>query len=262
VIPSHWTAAGIATLRLVEYAAGDGTAEQVYHYPPVRVQFEARQDGAAAVATPTWQAVLTEAQHTAEQAKAIAEQTRQAGAQCLRPEDYATRQRGGSVKVNGWFGIDNYSGDGVLKVIPASQEEIDQKTQFWRPIVPANLTYAVRSVGDGLYAPIGGKGVAVNENEISDTIVDTTPAGVLTVYTRPCVNTSFYLTKWNGAPCEYDLLFETGDLTYGPVTVAIPREHTTLWENGAPTFESHTKYRVTVTEYSYEHSVARWAKLT
>lgn len=61
-IPSHWTAAGIATLRLVEVTVQDGEETGVYHYPPVRVQFEARQDGVAAVATPTWQAVMTAAQ--------------------------------------------------------------------------------------------------------------------------------------------------------------------------------------------------------
>lgn len=150
-IPSHWTAAGIAALRLVEYATEQGEVRQVYHYPPVRLQFEARQDGTAVVATPVWQTVVTEAHLNASAAKEIAEQTQ---AQCLRPNDYASKALGGTVRVDAWFGIGNYSGDGVLKIIPATQAEIDARAQYWHPIVPANLLYAVRSVGDTCYAPL------------------------------------------------------------------------------------------------------------
>ena len=61
-IPSHWTAAGIATLRLTELTVQDGEETQVYHYPPVRLQFESCPAGEATEALSAWQAVMTAAQ--------------------------------------------------------------------------------------------------------------------------------------------------------------------------------------------------------
>ena len=70
-------------------------------------------------------------------------------------EDYATKDKGGTVRVNSYYGIANTSrGDGVIWIYAANNDEIDARAQFFKPIVPANLEYAVRSVGDGCYASI------------------------------------------------------------------------------------------------------------
>lgn len=56
----------------------------------------------------------------------------------------ATSSQLGVVKVDGDYGIDNSSG--VLKINPASDSEIDDRDDEYKPIVPCNLEYAVRSV--------------------------------------------------------------------------------------------------------------------
>ena len=42
--------------------------------------------------------------------------------------------------------------DGMLRFVPASESAIDSKSNPFAPIVPSNLDYAVKSVGDGYYA--------------------------------------------------------------------------------------------------------------
>lgn len=42
--------------------------------------------------------------------------------------------------------------NGMLRFVPASKAAIDGKSNPFAPIVPANLEYAVKSVGDGYYA--------------------------------------------------------------------------------------------------------------
>ena len=42
--------------------------------------------------------------------------------------------------------------NGMLRFVPASEAAIDGKSNPFAPIVPANLEYAVKSVGDGYYA--------------------------------------------------------------------------------------------------------------
>lgn len=63
-IPRKWTAAGTATLQLVEIEMGaDGTEKAVAHYPPVRLLFEARDEGTPmGEMLPTWQQVMTRAE--------------------------------------------------------------------------------------------------------------------------------------------------------------------------------------------------------
>ena len=46
----------------------------------------------------------------------------------------------------------NMRADGVIKVVGASKEVIDERFSDSCPIVPSNLDYAVKSVGDGYYA--------------------------------------------------------------------------------------------------------------
>ena len=70
-------------------------------------------------------------------------------------EDYATKDKGGTVRIDSYYGIANTGrGDGKLWLFCASNAEIDEKKHYFKPIVPANLEYAVRSVGDGCYASI------------------------------------------------------------------------------------------------------------
>ena len=60
-IPTAWTSAGVAYLRLVEIVMGeDGSESVVAHYPPVCLFFEDREDGAAlGEVHPTWQELMT-----------------------------------------------------------------------------------------------------------------------------------------------------------------------------------------------------------
>ena len=67
-IPRKWTAAGTATLQLVEIEMGaDGTEKAVAHYPPVRLLFEARDDSTPmGEMLPAWQQVMTRAENLTE----------------------------------------------------------------------------------------------------------------------------------------------------------------------------------------------------
>lgn len=68
-IPRKWTAAGTATLQLVEIEVGDDGAEKaVAHYPPVRLLFEARDEGTPmGEMLPAWQQVMTRAENLTEE---------------------------------------------------------------------------------------------------------------------------------------------------------------------------------------------------
>ena len=59
--------------------------------------------------------------------------------------DYATSNVGGVVKTNASYGIDINS-DGVIFVSKASNTQINERSNSNRPIVPANLDYAVSSI--------------------------------------------------------------------------------------------------------------------
>lgn len=77
-VPAAWTAAGTATLRVVEIAVTDGVEQMVYHYPPVGVTFDDREEGEALgeTATAAWQQTLTDAE-LAEQERRRAEESRE-----------------------------------------------------------------------------------------------------------------------------------------------------------------------------------------
>ena len=65
----------------------------------------------------------------------------------VKNTDYATNSKGGVVKVAPSLGITcGYVSLGTLNIMSATNEEIDAKKQLYKPIVPANLEYAVNSV--------------------------------------------------------------------------------------------------------------------
>lgn len=84
--------------------------------------------------------------------------------------DYATLTKAGVVKAgqNGVY-ID---GTGALYIGSATTNEIDKRLGNYKPIVPTNLDYAVKSVGDGYYtkfddyAENAGKGGVVKVNQV------------------------------------------------------------------------------------------------
>ena len=59
--------------------------------------------------------------------------------------DYASKIKHGVVSILNTYGID-ISPDGKLYIVKASDSEIKNKSASWKPIVPSNLDYAVRSV--------------------------------------------------------------------------------------------------------------------
>lgn len=63
----------------------------------------------------------------------------------VKDTDYAEGNKSGVVKVNYVYGL-RMSTDGTVRVNPATNQEIDAKTNTYKPIVPSNLNYAVGSV--------------------------------------------------------------------------------------------------------------------
>ena len=61
--------------------------------------------------------------------------------------------------VNGIYIDDN----GLLTFVPASNSAIDSRSNPYCPIVPANLEYAVKSIGDGYYAKAGEAGAVAGK---------------------------------------------------------------------------------------------------
>lgn len=59
--------------------------------------------------------------------------------------DYASKIKHGVVSILNTYGID-INPDGKLYIVKASDSEIKNKSASWKPIVPSNLDYAVRSV--------------------------------------------------------------------------------------------------------------------
>ena len=68
----------------------------------------------------------------------------------VKNDEYATKTTAGIVKASEGGGI-GVSSTGNLFTIPATNEDIDAKTNTFKPIVSSNLDYAVKSVGDGYY---------------------------------------------------------------------------------------------------------------
>lgn len=62
-IPAAWTAAGLAAVRLIQFAEQDGIETARRHFPPVALQFAYRDEGSGAVtAALRWQEYLTRAE--------------------------------------------------------------------------------------------------------------------------------------------------------------------------------------------------------
>lgn len=87
----------------------------------------------------------------------------------VKKTDIATPYEAGVVKVNATGGISINPDNNTIYISYAGNNEIDGKTSI-RPIVPANLEYAVKSVGDGYYAKkddyakIGNHGVVSTQH--------------------------------------------------------------------------------------------------
>ena len=69
----------------------------------------------------------------------------------VKKTDYARIGNHGVVSTQHGFGVMT-NANGILYTTMASNALIDEKLNEYNPIVPANLEYAVKSVGDGYYA--------------------------------------------------------------------------------------------------------------
>jgi hypothetical protein len=71
----------------------------------------------------------------------------------VKNTDYATPDVGGVVKIrNDTYGLQIGATNGIVFIKKATEKDIDEKAHEYKPIVPSNLEYAVKSVGDGYYA--------------------------------------------------------------------------------------------------------------
>ena len=74
-------------------------------------------------------------------------------AEYVKNTDYASSSQVGVVKVVDWAGT-AVNGSGQIYLVKATNSEIDTRVGDYKPIVPTNLEYAVKSVGDGYYATV------------------------------------------------------------------------------------------------------------
>lgn len=63
----------------------------------------------------------------------------------VKNTDYATSTKAGVLKASTTFGV-NVASNGFIAVICATNNDIDAKTNIYKPITPSNLVYAVNSV--------------------------------------------------------------------------------------------------------------------
>lgn len=70
--------------------------------------------------------------------------------QFVKNTDYVTSSTPGIVKIGSGLGVWT-NATNQLYVAKATNAEIDAKTHNYKPIVPSNLDYAVKSIGDGYY---------------------------------------------------------------------------------------------------------------
>jgi hypothetical protein len=84
LIPSAWTAAGVASLRLVEVEMVGDVEKHVLHYPPARLSFKARENNASMPKMlPRWQTTMLAAEAAGGRAEAAADEADQAAANAL-----------------------------------------------------------------------------------------------------------------------------------------------------------------------------------
>lgn len=73
-IPSPWTAAGVAAVRLVRYRRADGVLQARQYYPPILLQFAYRDEGTLPITAPLqWQELITRAEAVLNEAAEAAE---------------------------------------------------------------------------------------------------------------------------------------------------------------------------------------------
>lgn len=64
----------------------------------------------------------------------------------VKNTDYATSNKGGVIKASPTYGLSISSSSGQLFISKATNTEINEKTNNYKPIVPANLDYAVSNI--------------------------------------------------------------------------------------------------------------------
>lgn len=65
----------------------------------------------------------------------------------VKNTDYATHNKSGVVMADAYLGVQcGYASAGKLNIVKATNEEIDAKKHLYKPIVPANLEYAVKTI--------------------------------------------------------------------------------------------------------------------
>lgn len=83
-VPTAWTAAGLAAVRLVRATEADGTELARQYYPPVLLQFAYRDEGAAPLSAPLrWQELIARAEAVLEHASHLADSALSTGTEAL-----------------------------------------------------------------------------------------------------------------------------------------------------------------------------------
>ena len=180
----------------------------------------------------------------------------------IRDNNYATYKQAGVVSIDAAFGtgvgsqsVGGTVYQGVLQIIRATDLEIDQKSQGYKPIVPANLDYAVRSVRPAA-SDTAPTTLAVNtlysiNNTSSTSVALTLPQGqngdfiqydFVTGTTAPTVTiqSTYGMTKFDFTPEAnkiYSLFFDWG-------IIAVSNTGNTYG------------WRISFAEYDYDDNVA------
>jgi hypothetical protein len=90
--------------------------------------------------------------------------------------------------------------NGLLTIAPATEDLIDMRWNTCAPIVPANLEYAVKSVGDGYYAKAGEGGATADVWELVEEIKVSEEAVVTRKYDTPFKKIIVDLRSDDGIP--------------------------------------------------------------
>ncbi len=118
----------------------------------------------------------------------------------VKDTDYASAAKAGIVKLSGWTGI--AADDGVLRVEPANQAHIDERSYAYLPIAPSSLDYAVKSAL-ARYDPVWGgpwteEEKAAAQATLGGQMIKTAEAdgdGVYAIYTYEAQPGVYYLPK-------------------------------------------------------------------
>ena len=102
----------------------------------------------------------------------------------VKNTDYATNTNAGVIKTSTSYGTGMVSG-GYLRTVSATNTEIDGKTNSYKPIVPSNLDYAVRSVQPAVTQAQASSTQALTDNAIYDMLITGN-----TTFTLPTISDS------------------------------------------------------------------------